>query len=72
MEIKNRNIIITGAMNTSFQKKRSENSINAPEFMVLDLEKAATKIEGMITKKKKSLMVPAWFLTALKIKQKVC
>ncbi len=65
-------IFMPGAMNTSFQKKRSKNSINAPEFMVLDLEKAATKIEGMIIKKKKSLMVPAWFLTALKIKQKIC
>ena len=59
-------LLLLGAMATSFQDNRREGAIRSP--MALDPRKVARVAEAMICRQKKTVTLPAWMLTALKLK----
>jgi len=72
-EIKNDNIkigyIMPGSMNTSFHKDEKENTLKAPAFLTLDPEKVAKKIDNIILKRKKKIVMYKWILFLMRLKK---
>jgi hypothetical protein len=58
-----------GAINTSFQDQKGENAVKTPKALMMEPQKAAAIVGGMIQKQKNTRVFPRWQLPLLRIKQ---
>jgi short-subunit dehydrogenase len=60
-------LFMPGPMNTAFQDDRDQGAAKSP--VMLDTKRVAEVIQTMICKRKKSVVLPAWMLAALRLKR---
>jgi short-subunit dehydrogenase len=61
-------LFLPGPMRTTFLEQRNEEALKVPDWMTLDPQKAAVMLEKMICRRQKTVVLPRWMLTLLKVK----
>lgn len=61
-------LVLLGTMKTSFHKNAGEQSLRIPDFLMLDPQKVAVKLENMIRRRQKQMTLPLWMMLSLKLR----